>query len=344
MSSNVNRRSLVKGAAWAAPVILASTTVPVYAASSNTCPEVKVTSNIFTRGAFYEQLTDNQSIFGTYGKVDVIFSIPELPEGATVTIKASGPIYPDPMWKIEKDSGHTSATLLNPATSSLTSLRVAYLPNLDEAPVGLKILISTSVQECTEFIPVNDPNQCVPTGPIEPVIEGQTYTLIKVAKERGIVEPDSEDRDKYEHKEVTEELSDGTVITFYDLTEKGREDYNNDFAKYVEEMTALSLELFGTEQPSYQVTWSIDVTDPGPYILIMAETHEGGENMVRLEPASDYIEGDDSGFGVYRLTPVDGKLSFHYNDYAEIHALYSENEACPLISTAFWSSFDSVAT
>lgn len=326
MSSNVTRRSFAKGAAWTAPVILATATVPAYAASSNACPDVSVISNIFTRGSFYEQLDDTDFILGTYGKVDVIFSISELPEDATVTIKASGPIYPNPMWKVEENSGHTSATLLNPTTSPLTNLKVTYLPNLDKTPVGLKIVISNSVQECTEFITVNDPNQCVSTGPINPMIEGQNYTLEKVAKERGIIEPDPEDRDKYEQ------------------TEKGYQDYLNDLDKYVEEMTALSLELFGTEQPSDQVTWSIDVTDPGPYILIMAETHEGGENMVRLEPASDYIEGDDSGFGVYRLTPVDGKLSFHYNGYAEIHALYSENEACPLISTAFWSSSDSVAT
>lgn len=33
MTTNVNRRALIKGASWAAPAVLASATIPAYAAS-----------------------------------------------------------------------------------------------------------------------------------------------------------------------------------------------------------------------------------------------------------------------------------------------------------------------
>lgn len=38
MSTTINRRGLVRGAAWAAPVVVATAAVPAYAASSLVCP------------------------------------------------------------------------------------------------------------------------------------------------------------------------------------------------------------------------------------------------------------------------------------------------------------------
>lgn len=37
MTHNISRRAVAKGAAWAAPAVLASTAIPAYAASANTC-------------------------------------------------------------------------------------------------------------------------------------------------------------------------------------------------------------------------------------------------------------------------------------------------------------------
>ncbi|QRZ61665.1 hypothetical protein [Rothia sp. ZJ932] len=42
MTSSINRRSLVKGAAWAAPVVAATTAIPAYAASARSCPTVTI--------------------------------------------------------------------------------------------------------------------------------------------------------------------------------------------------------------------------------------------------------------------------------------------------------------
>ena len=41
MTHNVSRRTLAKGAAWAAPAVVATTAIPAYAASPATCDETK---------------------------------------------------------------------------------------------------------------------------------------------------------------------------------------------------------------------------------------------------------------------------------------------------------------
>lgn len=48
MTNNISRRSLAKGAAWAAPAVVATAAVPAYAASAELCQNQTVIENAFT--------------------------------------------------------------------------------------------------------------------------------------------------------------------------------------------------------------------------------------------------------------------------------------------------------
>ena len=55
MTSSISRRRLIQGTAWAVPVVVASSTIPVYAASSSTCVpgiSVPVNQNLTSDGSY----------------------------------------------------------------------------------------------------------------------------------------------------------------------------------------------------------------------------------------------------------------------------------------------------
>lgn len=63
MTSTINRRSLVQGATWAAPVVLSTAAIPAYAASTTACADYGL-SAITETNYSWDQVTGAETITG----------------------------------------------------------------------------------------------------------------------------------------------------------------------------------------------------------------------------------------------------------------------------------------
>lgn len=80
MTENINRRSLAKGAAWAAPAVLATAAIPAYAASSCT-PELVVSPGV----TFYQTSGTTPGIINGQTRISFgLVGVKNLPEGVTI--------------------------------------------------------------------------------------------------------------------------------------------------------------------------------------------------------------------------------------------------------------------
>lgn len=125
MTTTISRRKLAKGAAWATPVIMASTAVPAYAAS--TCKPEGIGLNASGRGmyfrypalAFYNKTLTFNGVGRNIesGEITVILNVP-----ANDHYTMSGPDG----WSI--DSANRTATYIGPTASSLPPLVIKFQP------------------------------------------------------------------------------------------------------------------------------------------------------------------------------------------------------------------------
>lgn len=97
MSTTINRRGLVRGAAWAAPVVVATAAVPAYAASF-TCPEGDRTTfghtQVSSSTSISHEVTASYALSGAAAYKEVVLTANEVmtlvgtPSG--VTLSADG--------------------------------------------------------------------------------------------------------------------------------------------------------------------------------------------------------------------------------------------------------------
>ncbi|MDY3049623.1 MAG: hypothetical protein SOR40_07630 [Rothia sp. (in: high G+C Gram-positive bacteria)] len=103
--SNVSRRTVAKGAAWATPLVLASTTIPTYAASQDICASTSPTSITWSR------FTRTQPV-AAYGSSSLTGSVLANNGSTTLSIShtsATGPALSNSQDMIPK--GHVSSTV-----------------------------------------------------------------------------------------------------------------------------------------------------------------------------------------------------------------------------------------